>query len=87
MAGVHDYTIHDHRHTFAVQHAKAGMPLHLLQQQLGHKQISTGMRYAKYHPEYGEVSVYFERVEASFGLNRGPHPGLTPAEEEEARKD
>jgi integrase len=87
MAGVHDYTIHDHRHTFAVQHAKAGMPLHLLQQQLGHKHISTTMRYAKYHPEYGEVSVYFKRVEASFGLNRGPHPGLTPADEEEARKD
>lgn len=66
--GKPDYTIHDHRHTAAVHLARAGMPLHLLQQQLGHSNIDATMRYARFHPEYGDVSEYFDRVGERFGL-------------------
>lgn len=83
IAGVHDYTIHDHRHTAAVQLARAGMPLSLLQRQLGHANISQTMRYARFHPDYGDVSEYFEALEERLGL-RGedptPHSAPHPAE-------
>ena len=46
LAGIHGYTIHDHRHTAAVHLARAGMPLDLLQKQLGHTTIQMTMRYA-----------------------------------------
>jgi hypothetical protein len=44
------------------------MPLHLLQQQLGHANISQTMRYARFHPDYSDVARYFERVEEGLGL-------------------
>lgn len=62
------YTIHDHRHTAAVHLARAGMPLHLVQQQLGHTKIETTMRYARFHPDYTDVALYFERVGERLGL-------------------
>jgi integrase len=73
IAGIHDYTIHDHRHTAAVHLARAGMPLHLLQQQLGHTRIEMTMRYAQFHPQYSDVGTYFDKVEESFGLGEIPH--------------
>jgi integrase len=82
LAEIHSYTIHDHRHTAAVHLARAGMPLHLLQKQLGHKHISTTMRYAEFHPEYSDVRSYFDRVEEKFGLSSGPSLGHTPVDEE-----
>lgn len=76
LVGISDYTIHDHRHTAAVHLARAGMPLQLLQRQLGHKHISMTMRYAAYHPDYNDVAVYFDRVESSMGLKMtGPSLG------------
>ena len=68
IAGIPDYTIHDHRHTAAVHLAKAGMPLNLLQQQLGHVRIDMTMRYSRFHPDYNDVSTYFDRVEQSLGV-------------------
>lgn len=62
------YTIHDHRHTAAVHLARAGMPFHLLQQQLGHANIDQTMRYARFHPDYGDVAEYFDRVDRRLGL-------------------
>lgn len=56
------YRIHDHRHTAAVQLAKAGMPLNLLQRQLGHGTIGQTMRYARFHPEYADHKPYFDRM-------------------------
>jgi integrase len=50
LVGIHEYTIHDHRHTAAVALARAGMPLHILQSQLGHKHIEMTMKYAAFHP-------------------------------------
>jgi integrase len=78
LAGIHEYTIHDHRHTAAVALARAGMPLHLLQRQLGHKNIAMTMRYATFNPEYGDVSRYFDRVSDRFGLASGNTSGNTP---------
>ena len=68
LAGIHDYRIHDHRHTAAVALARAGMPLHLLQGQLGHKNIAMTMRYAQFHPDYTDVGAYFDQVAKTFGL-------------------
>ena len=44
LAGIHGYTMHDHRHTAAVSLCRAGMPLNLVQQQLGHRTIAMTMR-------------------------------------------
>jgi integrase len=79
IAGIPEYTIHDHRHTAAVHLAKAGMPLNLLQQQLGHTRIDMTMRYAHFHPDYSDVRTYFERVESSLGIGTaGNSLGNTP---------
>jgi len=81
LAGLHDYTIHDHKHTAAVALARAGMPLNLLQRQLGHKHITMTMRYAQFHPDYGDTAVYFDRVGKRFGVGvLGNASGNTPAE-------
>jgi integrase len=68
LVGIEGYTIHDHRHTAAVHLARAGMPLGLLKNQLGHKTIQMTMRYAQFHPDYSDVGKYFAQVEESFGL-------------------
>jgi len=56
-------------HTAAVALARSGMPLGLLQRQLGHEHITTTMLYAQFHPEYSETAKYFEQVGEHFGLN------------------
>lgn len=71
IAGISEYAIHDHRHTAAVHLAKTGMPLHLLQQQLGHATIEMTTRYTRFHPDYGHVEPYFDRAAEGFGLSTG----------------
>lgn len=67
--GYPEYTIHDHRHTAAVQMAKAGTPIHLIQEQLGHSDVKTTRElYANYHPDHAEVRPHLERVEEKLGL-------------------
>jgi integrase len=61
-AGLQHYTIHDHRHTAAVSLARSGMPLPLLQRQLGHKDIQQTMQYAEFHPQYGDMGMYMDQV-------------------------
>lgn len=81
LVGIHDYTIHDHRHTAAVHLARAGMPLHLLQQQLGHKNIDMTMKYSRFHPDYSDVAGYFDRVGDRLGprgRRDGRHPRTSP---------
>ena len=79
LAGIEGYTIHDHRHTAAVHLARSGMPLNLLQQQLGHSRVEQTMQYARFHPDYGDVKEYFERVQKRLGLSEsGNSPGNTP---------
>jgi len=79
LAGIHGYTIHDHRHTAAVHLARAGMPLNLLMRQLGHGTIEMTMRYADYHPAYSDMEAYFDRVGETLGLGApGNRSGNTP---------
>lgn len=78
IAGIHGYTVHDHRHTAAVHMARSGMPLNLVQQQLGHANISQTMQYAQFHPEYSDYGTYFRRIEERFGLSSGHKPGYSP---------
>lgn len=73
LAGIIDYTIHDHRHTAAVHLARAGLPLQLLQKQLGHATIQQTMRYADFHPDYSDVGRFFERVADGLGLESNYH--------------
>lgn len=73
------YTLHDHRHTAAVHLARAGMPLHLIQRQLGHANIEQTMRYATHHPEYGDVGEYFDRVEESLAGTESAEPERSSA--------
>ena len=68
LVGIHEYTIHDDRHTTAVALARAGIPLHILQRQLGHKHIEMTMKYATFHPDYNDVAPHFERMGRMLGL-------------------
>ncbi|MFH1764905.1 MAG: site-specific integrase [Gemmatimonadota bacterium] len=81
IAGISDYRIHDHRHTCAVHLCKAGIPLNLLQQQLGHKHITMTMKYARFHPAYADVGGYFDAVGKTLGLGTGNKTGNTPNQE------
>ena len=86
MVGIPDFTIHDLRHHFAVTMARVGLPLHLLQKQLGHRHIDVTMKYAAHHPAYGDVAAYFTAVgEKLTGNARGRSRGHPPAEEPAAR--
>ena len=79
LAGIHSYVIHDHRHTCAVQLARVGMPLHLVQQQLGHEHIEMTMKYARFHPSYSDVAGFFDAVSTSLGLGTANNtPNNTP---------
>ena len=68
LVGVYEYTIHDHRHTAAVALARAGIPLQILQRQLGHKHIEMTMKYATFRPDYADVAPHFERMGRMLGL-------------------
>ena len=82
LVGIYGYTLHDHRHTAAVHLARAGMPLNLIQQQLGHATIALTMRYAKFNPSYSDVEAYFDRVAERFGLGvSGNRSGNTSKKE------
>ena len=50
-ASVHDATVHDLRHTFAVHAAQAGVPIPRIQKLLGHATVAMAMRYMKHAPE------------------------------------
>ncbi len=79
LAGIHVYTVHDHRHTAAVHLARAGLPLNLLMRQLGHSTIKMTMRYAAFHPDYSDMEEYFDRVGETLGLGAsGNRSGNTP---------
>lgn len=57
-----DYRVHDHRHTFAVWCAQAGMPLSTIARQLGHSTVAQTEVYATFHPEYErDVARYFDK--------------------------
>jgi integrase len=69
IAGIRDYTIHDHRHTAAVLMAKVGTPIPLIQEQLGHERIEQTMAYARFHPDYSDIRKYHKKVEEKLGFD------------------
>jgi integrase len=56
------HTFHHLRHTFGTRMAAAGVPMRTLQEMMGHRDISTTMRYADYAPSAHEA----EMVERAF---------------------
>src|SRR3989441_3592056 len=48
---IHDATVHDLRHTFAVHAAQSGVPIPRIQKLLGHATVAMAMRYMKRGPE------------------------------------
>ena len=46
--------IHSLRHAYATHQLAAGMPLHILKQQLGHQDIHSTLRYVHWVPDYRE---------------------------------
>ena len=66
-AGLDDsHVFHDLRHTFGTRTAAAGVPIRTLQEWLGHKHISTTLRYADYAPSGREgemIAAAFVRPE------------------------
>ena len=61
----------------------AGMPLNIVQQQLGYKTIAMTMRYARFNTDYSDAAPYLDRVAESYGLAPGDSSGYTPAEAKE----
>lgn len=68
-AKIPDYTVHDHRHTAAVHLAKAGTPMHLIRDILGHRHLKSTERYAKYSPTDLELEPYVSRLGQRLGLD------------------
>lgn len=56
--------IHSLRHAFATHQLEAGMPVHRLQHLLGHKSISSTLRYVHWVPDYREASGAHDLVAA-----------------------
>ena len=63
------FGFHSLRHSYGTALAAQGVPMHTLQEWMGHKDIQTTQRYADYCPNLGERDV----VEAAFarGTNSG----------------
>lgn len=55
--GARRVRFHDLRHTFAVQCARANVPLALLSQLLGHGDLATTQKYLRFYPDAGAAAV------------------------------
>ncbi len=70
------HVFHDLRHTFGTQMAAQGVPMRVLQEWMGHRDIATTQRYADYAPRHDERAL----VQAAFARRPGI-PTMTPAAE------
>jgi len=75
-AGVRRITFHELRHTFGTRMAAAGVPMRMLQEWMGHRDIKTTMIYADYAPSDHER----ELIQRAF--SRGPVRGPNLSETE-----
>lgn len=60
------YNLHGLRHSFGTRMAAAGVPMRVLQEWMGHRDIQTTQRYADYAPSQHEAAL-IERAWASQG--------------------
>ena len=79
------HNLHGLRHTFETRMAAAGVPMRVLQEWMGHRDISTTQRYADYAPSQHESDL-MERAWASDG-GRGPVQGPVLSESDSSRDD
>jgi len=56
--------IHSLRHAYATHQLEVGLPVHRLQHVLGHKNISSTLRYVHWVPDYREASGAHDLVAA-----------------------
>ena len=56
-AGIHDFTFHDLRHTFASHLAMSGVDLLTIKELLGHKSINMTLRYAHLSPNHRRKAI------------------------------
>jgi site-specific recombinase XerD len=72
-AGIRDFHWHDLRHTFASRLAMAGVDIRTIQELMGHKNITTTMRYAHLTPAHLQSAV--ERLDSyTSGTSIAPKP-------------
>jgi site-specific recombinase XerD len=72
-AGIRDFHWHDLRHTFASRLAMVGVDIRTIQELMGHKNITTTMRYAHLTPAHLQSAV--ERLDAyTNGTSIAPDP-------------
>jgi integrase len=81
-AGVKDFTWHSLRHTFASRLVMAGVDLRTVQELMGHRTITTTMRYAHLAPAHQAEAV--ERLVVSqlaplLALDRGSRLAMAEA--------
>ena len=62
---------HDLRHTFGTPMAAAGVPMRTLQEWMGHRDITTTLRYADYAPSGREADMVARRSPAAARSRRG----------------
>jgi integrase len=64
-AGIEDFTWHDLRHTFGSRCAMGGVPVRTIQKWMGHKSITTTMRYMHLAPshEWAEIQKLVDTTE------------------------
>ena len=68
------HNLHGLRHTFGTRMAAAGVPMRVLQEWMGHRDISTTQRYADYAPSQHESDL----MERAWGSDGGQGPVQGP---------
>ena len=63
--------IHGLRHAYATHQLEAGLPVHLLQHQLGHNNIQSTLRYVHWTPGYREGKADTTDLIARLGVDHG----------------
>lgn len=75
-ADIGPYTLHDARHTFAVQMRREGVPFELIASNLGHKDTSEAVRcYARYDVDVDQWAQWEARIERNAAAEKKTRGG------------
>jgi len=66
-AEVRDLRFHDLRHTFGTQAIAGGASVHDVQEWMGHRHLSTTMRYVHYQPQLEAAELLGKRFASTAG--------------------